>query len=324
MSTWNPKLWRVAQRIEARYVRALGERPRVYAPEDEWLELKERTRRLQTAEYHGWAKAAAQTRAGLLLDAERLVNRLRDVMTTLRNDERRSTPSLRTIYEELCGAQEEFGGVELEDGVVAVTTEPIELEGISLGPFQIRLEIGRITSEMTFTVVALEPNPAASSNATTHPHVNDDGLCPGEGRRAIHASLAEGRLFDFFSLVDRILHTYARGAAFVELNRWQGIPCHDCDASVNDDESYTCDGCRETVCGDCVVGCESCSESLCSGCRDRCARCDGCHCSGCLSPCVRCRSDVCSSCSDEGVCSTCLEELEDDDESATEEDSSVA
>jgi hypothetical protein len=222
MSTWNPKLWRVASRLAARYGRALGERPRIYAPEDEWLELKERTRRLQAAECQGWTKAAAATRAGLLRDA------------------------------------------------------------------------------------------------TTHPHVNDERLCPGEGRKAIHAALAEGRLFDFFTVVDRILHTYARGAAYVELNRWHGIPCRDCDDTIGEDESYTCGRCSETVCGNCSLSCESCSESLCSGCAERCERCEARHCSGCLSPCVRCRRDVCSSCADEGVCETCLEEMEDEAEAEAE------
>lgn len=322
MSTWNPKLWRVARKLSTRYARALGERPRVYAPEDDWLELKERTRRLQAAEYHGWTKAAAATRTSLLRDAERLVDCLRTMMTTLRNDEQATVPSLQTIYEELCGAEAEFGGIELEENVIAVTTESIELEEIELGRFQIRLEFDRITSDMPFTIIALEPNPAASSDSTTHPHVNDERLCPGEGRRAIHAALAEGRLFDFFTVVDRILHTYARGAAYVELNRWHGIPCRDCDDTVTEDESYTCSRCEESVCGNCSLSCESCSESLCSGCTERCERCEGRLCSGCLSPCVRCRRDVCSSCADEGVCETCLEELE--DEAEAEEESLAA
>jgi hypothetical protein len=326
MSTWNPQLWRVARRLAARYAAALGDRPRVYAPEDDWLELKERIRRLQTAEYHDWKKAAAQTRSGVLRDAERLVDRLRNLMATLRDDERRTVPSLPTIYEDLCGAQEEFGNVELAENLIAVTTEPIELKEIALGRFQIRLELDRITCDMPFTVVALEPNPAASSDATTHPHVNDERLCPGDGRKAIHAALAEGRLCDFFTVVDRILHTYARGAAYVELNRWCGIPCRDCDDTVGEDESYTCQRCNDVICDNCVVSCEACSDSLCSDCSERCQRCDARHCGGCLSPCIRCRRDVCSSCADEGVCETCLEELEEenDDEPATEEECAVA
>jgi hypothetical protein len=326
MSNWNPKIWRVASRLEARYVAALRERPLVYAPEDEWLEFKERIRRLQAAEYRGWTKAAAQARSGLLHDAERLVDRLRNVTATLRGDERQTVPSLRTIYEELCSAEVEFNGLEIEGNVIAVTTEPIELEEIALGRFQIRLQLHRITGDMPFTVIALEPNPAASSDSTTHPHVSDERLCPGEGRQAIQAALAEGRLFDLFTVVDRILHTYARGSAYVELNRWNGIPCHDCDDTVDEDGSYTCGRCEETICGNCVLGCESCSESLCSDCSERSERCEGRHCGGCLSPCVRCRCDVCSSCADEGVCEACLEELEEneDDELATEAESTAA
>jgi len=323
MSTWNPKLWRTAVRLEARYAAALGGGARVYLPEDDWLDLQHRIRRLQAAEFRGWTTVVAQTRAALILDLERLGYRLRDLIGILRTAERTTRPTTRSLYEELVAAEVEFSGLEIEDATLSVTTGPIVLEGIHLGSFDIRLQTDRVTGEMPFTIVALEPNPAASSEETTHPHVSGERLCPGEGRSAIAAALAEGRLFDFFTVIDRILHTYAVGAAYVELNRWHGVPCHDCDCTV-DDDSCCCDRCHETVCGECVVGCESCGDRYCSGCIERCVRCDAQHCGSCLSACLRCRSEVCPSCLDERVCTSCLEELEDAEEPVEEETSEAS
>ncbi len=68
--------------------------------------------------------------------------------------------------------------------------------------------------------------------ASPIPHVSDETLCEGDGRRAIHAALAAGRLYDFFTIVDRLLNTYASGRAYVDLDNWFGTPCHDCGGNV--------------------------------------------------------------------------------------------
>ena len=131
--------------------------------------------------------------------------------------------------------RQEFGEVEidLKAHELAVTTETIELEGVVLGEFQIRLtwtEIGH--GSQPYRVVALDPHPAARRDDVTHPHVQDERLCEGEGRSAIAAALAEGRLYEFFLLVDQLLHNYGRGSGFVEMDDWEGVPCSDCGASA--------------------------------------------------------------------------------------------
>ena len=314
MPTWNPKLWRTAVRLQAAYAAAARGGPHFYLPEEDWLELRRLAQRLHVAELRRWSTAAARIRAALILDLERLGYRLRDLIGGLRATERTSRPTVRMLYEELQAAEQEFGGLEIDDATLGVTTNSIVLEDIRLGSFSIRLDTERLTGDAPYAIVALEPNPAVSSSETTHPHVNGERLCPGEGRGAINAALTEGRLFDFFTIVDRILHTYAEGSAYVELNRWHGVPCHDCDCTVDEDDACSCRGCDESLCSECLLACESCGDGYCSGCSERCAECEGRYCSRCLKTCLRCRREVCESCLDERVCTACIEELEHEEE----------
>ena len=80
MSTWNPKLWRTAVRLQAAYAAAARCGPHFYLPEDDWLELRRLAQRLNVAEFRRWSTAAARTRAALILDLERLGYRLRDLI----------------------------------------------------------------------------------------------------------------------------------------------------------------------------------------------------------------------------------------------------
>src|SRR5262249_5986414 len=130
--------------------------------------------------------------------------------------------SIPDLYRDLIVVQSEFAGFEYDPDIhlLAVTTEPIRLEEIELGSFQIRLNYRRLADPQPYNVVALDPNPAASNNSITHPHINDERVCEGDARSAIARALAEGRLGDFFTIVDRLLHTYAPGRAYVELDSW--------------------------------------------------------------------------------------------------------
>ena len=52
-------------------------------------------------------------------------------------------PSVKEVYQELIQAEEEFDGLtyHLEGDLLAVSTDPIELEGIYLGVFEIQLHL---------------------------------------------------------------------------------------------------------------------------------------------------------------------------------------
>lgn len=80
---------------------------------------------------------------------------------------------------------------------------------------------------MSYTVVAVTPNPCEKDDRTVHPHVHDESLCEGEGEAAIGKALSQVRLLDFFVLVHQILQTDNAGSAYARLNEWTGNPCRD-------------------------------------------------------------------------------------------------
>lgn len=320
MSTWYRRLGRIAVRLQAAYAAAPADSRLYVLPNCSWSDAEASMRRWKTARNREWPLAAERERVALVAEIESVERQLRQIMADLKTERMPSVPSLRLLHEELAATKAEFGDLVWEEGEIGVITEPITLDDIELGPFQIRLQLERIGTDAPYRVRALEPNPAASCIETTHPHVSGERLCAGEGRGAITAALAEGRLFDFFTIVDRILHTYAVGSAYVELDQWDGVSCHDCDSSIDADDACTCSHCDERICGDCLCCCNGCGDGHCSGCIDRCYRCEEPTCDGCKVPCRHCRRNVCESCREDGLCETCREELEEEaneDESET-------
>ena len=145
--------------------------------------------------------------------------------------------------------------------------------------------------------MALDPNPAATNEAVTHPHVNDETVCEGDGQARIRRALGEGRLFDFFVMVDRILHTYAPGRAFVELDQWYGRSCHDCGYSMDEDEPLHLRRVRRAdLPGLLQLLYRTVTESAAPAAETSCARCDDICCTDCLTTCQICRKRVCSDC----------------------------
>lgn len=312
MSIVDRRLLRIACRLQSAYAAIQQDRCEFYLPQPAWDEVQAAFRAWTTAGNRHWPRAAAQQRDTLVRELEHLDREICNRLVTLRNESISTIPQLRLLYEELVAVDDEFEGLLLEEGALSITTEPITLDDVELGRFKVRLHLDRLGADTPYTVRALEPNPASSCSDTTHPHVNGEQLCSGEGRRALVAALTEGRLFDFFTIVDRILHTYAEGSAYVELDQWYGVRCHDCDATIDQEDACTCIRCEDRVCGDCLQSCSDCDNGLCSGCIDRCYRCEEYNCSHCLTTCSRCRHAVCGTCCEEGLCETCREELEEE------------
>lgn len=308
----NRRLLKAAARIQTAYSAVQPTRNGFDLPHHTWQEVQTLQRAWTAACDRNWQIAASRQREALTRELEHLVNQLRSRLSTVSSERLQSKPHLRLLYEELVAAESEFDGLEFEAGEISVTTDSIALEDIELGRFQIRLHLKRLGTDSPYSIKALDPHPAASCEETTHPHVSGERLCAGEGRGAINAALAEGRLFDFFTIVNRILHTYSRGAGYVELDDWYGVRCHDCDSTVNEEDACTCTRCEERVCGDCLVGCGECGEGFCSGCIERCYRCEEYSCIGCLTACDDCRRYVCGACHTDDVCETCLEQREEE------------
>ncbi len=233
-------------------------------------------------------------------------------------------PSLRQIYEEIKQVQEEFGRMEYDrnNRTLSIFTDPIEMEGIFLGDFEIQLQIfdiANIQNGTTVKIIALDAHPAASSDDVTHPHVSDEYLCAGDASVPMHNALLDGRICDYFMLIKSVLETYNPSSPYVALDQWDGYACYDCGYTTDDENSFYCEACDCTFCNECYSYCHCCDTSLCHGCLKSCPICGETVCESCLKTCNECGELVCESCIDDELCPTCKEESEAQDEEVEEE-----
>ncbi len=314
---------RAAGRIHERLIRVMSVPLQVGLPEQEWNEYRQLMHLIHKAETHGWQGAVRNLRI-------RLRNTFRTLQAYIDEGVRQLSPdqwrdgllSHRQLYEEILALHNEFDEVrcDFQQETISVITERIVLEGIDLGSFEIRLDWNALDETHAYSVIAREPNPAASNAETTHPHVQSEHLCEGDGHRPIRAALAEGRLFDFFTIVDRTLATYNSGSPHVSLERWSGEPCVDCSYLLDDDERYSCQQCNDSCCGDCVVVCLNCEYYYCARCIAQCEACDDGFCESCIEECAACGGRFCMSClCDNLFCGVCRDEREENSESEREE-----
>ena len=311
MSIINHNLLRTAGLIQVELVAHSHLYPALNLPKLHWERVERIARSVELARGRDWQAAARQREEELLRAVDELENALTRLTDQVRLRQAPQTiPTPAELYRDLVALESEFEALqcEPEGQTISVTTEPIVLEQIYLGPFQIRLSWQHRSQETwCYTIVALEPHPAQCNDCVTHPHVTDETLCEGDGRRAIRSALAAGRLFDFFTIVGQLLLTYAPGRAYVELDQWNGLPCHDCGSTVSDDDRYCCARCEETLCCDCGTCCGQCDQVQCSNCSSNCQLCDRPICNSCLERCRSCGSLVCCDCSSNNLCSQCHE-----------------
>jgi hypothetical protein len=313
MTMLDKKLFRAAVVIQEQLSRRRPAQETIYLPEYYWNHVGRINRKIARARERRW-HLAAQSLLADLADAGRSLQR--ELEEALRALARRTQPRLpasaSAIYLDLRALKGEFEEVEidLKTHELVVTTDTIELDGVLLGEFQIRLkwtDIGKISPP--YWIVALDPHPSARRDDVTHPHVQDERLCEGEGHAAIAAALADSRFHDFFLLVNQSLHTYGRGQAYVELDNWAGTPCADCGTCVDDDDRCSCNGCGSTLCDSCSLSCQGCENSYCADCLRPCADCGGNFCSRCLETCSLRRKDFCKDCREDRSCTACYQKL---------------
>jgi hypothetical protein len=296
--------------------RAYAERARLdllpASPHGSWTRLAHRAALLRRRESEGppssRALADLQRRAfACQADVDAYVERLRNWVR------RPPPPTLRDLYAELVALEDEFGEAEIDvqSPTLAVVTEPIELEGVELGPFRILLRCGSVEEPEyeTIALVAHEPSSSDFANVT-HPHVRDDALCEGAGHEAIQAAFRAGRLCDFFALVRQVLRTYNPGSAYARLGEWQGVECTDCGGRTEEERVLVCSQCDNSICFDCSRSCTGCDRDLCGCCAENCSACGNRFCSACLSE---------SSGAGGGLCTDCFEERENEREELEEE-----
>jgi len=182
---------------------------------------------------------------------------------------------------------------------------------------KIQLELKKFSSLYTaspYHVIALSPNPAATDETVTHPHVSNETLCEGDGCVAIRTALEQGRLSDFFTMVRSILTTYNPDSPYVALIDWCGEPCYDCGYVMSRDDIYYCIFCEHDYCQECSTYCRCCDEGCCVGCAEQCPHCEDQVCTNCMQECAECNSTCCSSCLEDNICPNCKEEMENENE----------
>jgi hypothetical protein len=293
-----------------------------FPPEFYWTRYGQTAARVNRVFGRNWHAALPVALAELERAGEALIQQLR-ASTELAKVQMvsRPTASLREILEDLEALEDEFPDVhwDLKEKTLSVITEPVRLRDIELGRFEIVLDYRHLHQTRPYRVIALDPNPAAGEESTTHPHVRSEDLCEGEGKGPIQKALRAGRVYDLFVLINQVLHTYNADSAYIPLSRWEGTRCRDCGSVVSDDDSVSCDACGDDACPECSTACSGCCRSLCCHCQDRCMACGDLFCRNCLARCPGCSENHCAPCLEQGRCEDCLERNTHDEEDAEEE-----
>lgn len=243
------------------------------------------------------------------------------------------TPSFRSIIEEIDVINSAWPETTFRDGKLIVLIKNVILsdgdEEVSLGDFRIILDLTSPSHDDSLDIKSVDC--VKSEDGYYHPHVNDEGLCAGSGvnggKERMCYALCQGRLEDYFRIIEAILRTYNEASPYTELSNWYNpdhegeFYCNHCDEFRPDDECCYCTGCEneycyqcnvgggtcqeceEWKCDDCTVICEDCGEIVCGTCMLRCSNCLVISCSSCLEECDNCGSSNCSSCKES--CSGC-------------------
>ena len=286
--------------------------------------LQKIRRQLCICESRSWNAASAKLSDNIHTELAQMRYVMPDITRTLetQNDE---VPVVSEIYWELVQTGEEFHGLNYDKtaAVLSVTTEPIELEEVYLGKFEIQLYISNLSDTAhrnPYQVEALDPHPATGNESVTHPHVSDKHLCAGDGSTALHTALTSGRICDFFVLARSVLTNYNSSSPYVKIEEWDGAPCYDCGYVTSEDDRFWCASCENDFCEECISSCRVCEESHCRNCLEECEACGDLVCSSCTRHCSNCNKSICKFCFEEAQC-PCLEEIE--DEEAVDIDSST-
>jgi len=325
-------LLRAAERIRSTLQRVQAATAVIELPDADWQECGSLIRQIHRAESRRWIHAVTVLSDRFERSIARCAERIQEISRQVSLFQWTSAlPSVREIFAELVALSDEFEGVkvDLPNQAVSVTTEPIDLEEIGFGPFEIRLHWDRIGERPPYDAIALDPNPARESSDTTHPHVKGERLCEGDGQMAIDRALRAGRLCDFFQIVSRILSTYNSASAYVSLSDWEGVPCNGCGDMLREDDTSACERCSDLLCRNCLIFCERCDALCCQSCTNYCRVCEAQVCSGCQQDCGGCERVCCSRClSETGLCEECSEkehaESLDDDETPPDETAAPA
>ncbi|HJN12554.1 MAG TPA: hypothetical protein QF564_27990 [Pirellulaceae bacterium] len=322
MTRPNRHLERMARRMSELFGEAQCSGLSVELPLDAWQECQRLVKLIAKAEARGWLAAARRMHQRFVRAQQALMDRLATADWAIQSstdDPHRSTAT--GVYQDLQALQDEFVSIDYDrqSRKLKVSTEEIVFGDLNLGPFEIVLQCDQLSDTSPYQVVALDANPAGTDSETTHPHVQGDALCEGEGRAPIQRALQQRRLYDFFLIVRQILGTYNSSSAYVSIHDWHGTQCRDCGTTIFDGNRDVCSRCETDLCNDCSYCCSGCSEGFCNDCAEVC---DGCHeyyCQACLQSCDKCELPFCEDCLTDEKCPKCVEKEEANEKNSSSE-----
>ena len=193
---------------------------------DSAINIEHLLRSLEVASNRCWQAAERQ----VITDCQNSIQRTEKLLDGIKRalTEMKKNPELnpKEIFLDLAAIQEEFDDLHFDckTKLLSVVSKAIHLEDIHLGRFKIQLELNSLSAETSglYEVIEVDPNPAAPNENVTHPHVERNRLCEGDAQPAIRLALQQGRLFDFFQIVQQVLGTYNSSSAYVQLSEWEG------------------------------------------------------------------------------------------------------
>ncbi|MHA2069553.1 MAG: hypothetical protein ACXABY_34755 [Candidatus Thorarchaeota archaeon] len=120
----------------------------------------------------GWFRSAEKIKARVNRNLCDFSYRLQQFKNLADSDEIK-LPKLADIFADLLQIEDEFGELNFDRNAktVSVITDPVILDGLALGTFEVRLlvdQIGKLYTKSPYEVIALEPNPAATDSNVTH------------------------------------------------------------------------------------------------------------------------------------------------------------
>jgi len=264
------------------------------------------------------------------------IDHIKLVIAHLTNASRPTVVSLRQLIEEIDVISKRWDDIKYKDGRLSILVKSIILdddeENVNLGNFRISIDIIEPINSLRIIAVTGEE----SYNGFFHPHVADEELCEGNGQYSLSLAIDQGRLEDYFDLVEKILRTYNPESPHTPLSSWYSpdregsfycvcceewkdeydqVSCDGCDSiqCANCADGAMCDTCEQWYCDNCIQSCNCCHAPMCNECTLICEDCSDQICSECLSTCNSCGSDRCINCDTQceccgySICSDCKE-----------------
>ena len=269
------------------------------------------------------------------------------LMKSMVSDEVCKPLGVKEAVQELTIINDAWEEVTYQEGVLSVNIGNVTLddgnEEIDLGDFILHVNLdnpmGKAVHDGDRLISGLlieAAHPFPGSTELYHPHVKNGKLCSGDGGDIMQLALRQGRLEDYFRIVEAVMNTYNDDSPYEPLSDWYDpdresqtlcdvcgewsdestFHCSSCSVGLCESCSTIseCQSCNEWYCEECMSGgCEGCGESMCSECTLSCIGCDNIYCKECTTECSQCSNRSCQECltacsCDAEVCHECRNE----------------